>query len=100
MDRRIFDFDPGIERNHSLLIDEKRIDIEFANGPVLHGERAQLHEAKRKPLQIDGGPIPEPFQQFVNTGRFDEFARELQIERGEGHGRIANRLDARTARSE
>ena len=67
--RRILDLDAGVERDHALVIDEKRVDVEFANGPVLHGQDAQLDEAKRKPVQIDRRPVAIPFQQFVDAGR-------------------------------
>ena len=68
MDGRIFDLDPRIERDHALIVDEQRIDIELANGAVLHGQRTQPHKAKRESLQVDRRLIPEPFQQSVNPG--------------------------------
>ncbi len=64
----VLDLDPRIESDHAFLIDQKRIDIEFANSPVLHGKHAQLDEAERKSVQIDGGPVPEPFQATCRCG--------------------------------
>ena len=68
MDGRIFDLDPRVERDHALLIDQERIDIELANGAVLHGKRTQSHKAKREPVAGRQAAYPGTLSAICRSG--------------------------------
>ena len=97
---RVLDLDPGVEREQPRFTSHQRVDIERPYGRVLHGKRAELHQAKGEALQVDRGLIAVAFEKPVNAGRFDEILGELEVERRKRHRGIADGFDRGSARAE
>ncbi len=98
--RRRRHLDPGIQRQHAVLIREQRVDVELRHLVEIGGQLGDLDQGQRDLVQRRRRPIAIAVQQSAHPGPLDQLMGQVQIERRQGQRLVAHHLDRGAAVAE
>jgi len=71
---------PRIDRDDSVLVGEKRVNVEFADFRHVGGELRELHQHQRNLVNTSGGHVAVGLQHVRDARARDQLTGEVEVE--------------------